>query len=92
MSHEFSKLRFDENNKPVFDYIALTEQCCEDVLQYDQIDLDLVVDRVPKVTKRFVSHRDTYTLMEINAMIRMTETEVNIIDGIKIIEKPEINL
>ena len=44
------------------------------------------------MTKESVSYRDTYQLMEVNAMLKIVDSQTVTIDSIKIFEKPEINL
>ena len=63
----------------------------EDVLDYDALRFDLVLQRVKDVTKDKISFKETLKNLEICALHKMSIPNEYEIDGIEIEERPEIH-
>ena len=68
------------------------EQYTEELFDYDSKKLELALDREPDVTKDRVSFKDSLKLLEVYSLQKIYEDNIVTIDGMEIIEKPQITI
>ena len=94
LEHEFSRLKYETDGKGDFNGYPdeLDGEYTLEEFDYNQVKLDLAVDGDPFITKDRVKHKESLKLLEINALQKLHEESTMAIDGIEIVERPEITL
>lgn len=94
LEHEFSRLKYETDGRGDFNGYPddLDVDYTEEEFDYKQVKLDLAIDGDPFLTKDKVRHKESLKLLEINVLQKMHEESTMAIDGIEIVERPEITL
>ncbi|CDW74407.1 UNKNOWN [Stylonychia lemnae] len=94
LKHEFSKLKFNNKMEPICTgYPSDVEaEYTDEEFHYDQKKIDLALDNDPIIKKDSIRIKDSLKLLEIYALQNFYKESTIQIDGMEIVERPEITI